>query len=256
MMRGSRVWRGRQSSRRQSHRRDIVPPIAIYIHPLQPTLCFCHPHVSIPFPSSSSLPPPQPSHSYPLLLALSLSISFRWLGWTHPSQRPLLFAFHFNQPPSAASPPLSIYEDSTPLLTLRHHCAFATVPQCSLGLGALARGLSAGATGGRLSAALLPRRSVYMVPLRGGRFFTSFFARRRVGIRRARGFGIPRRFAAPRSTAALAPALHRCATIDISVASKLLPLRESLFALKNQESQKNKDRGEERIVTVYTTLFV
>lgn len=179
-------------------------------------------------------------------LSLSLFLALRLSpGWDGPTPRHDPYSSHFTStiPPCAASPPLSIYENSTPLLTLRHHCAFATVPQYSLGLGALARGLGAGATGGRLSAALLPRRSVYMVALReGAASLPSFFARRRVGIRRVRGFGIPRRFAAPRSTAALAPALHRCVAIDISAASKLLPLRRSLFALKNRESRRNEDK--------------
>lgn len=43
-----------------------------------------------PSPSTLRLPP----RLYPLVFCLSLY----WLGWTHPSQRPLPFAFHFNQP--------------------------------------------------------------------------------------------------------------------------------------------------------------
>lgn len=106
----------RQSSRRQSYRRDIVPPIAIYIRPLS-----IQPYASATHTFRSS-PPACP----PLSLSLCGSNPLRRLPTHHP--------FHFNHPSTRPlSPPLSIYEVSTPLLTttLRHHCAFATVPQCS-----------------------------------------------------------------------------------------------------------------------------
>lgn len=203
-------WRGRkggrQSSRRQSHR-DIVPPIAIYIHPLS----------SQPYAFATDA-----FRSSPLAY---LPTSRR----THPSHRPSTFClFHYSHP-SSRGLSLSlrrfpIYEVSTPLLTtLRHHCAFATIPQCSLGLrvgvGVCERENQAGE---RLSALLLPRRSLYIVLLQEECFFTSFFLEgSRVGIRRVRVFEIPRQFAVLRSTAVLA-LTHIDTVINISNVFKFL----------------------------------
>lgn len=137
--------------------RHSAPDCDIYPPSFQPTLCFYHPRVSsLP----SRLPSYTPGGSTPHIDPLP-SASFTT---AIPLRGPLRRA-------------LSIYEVSTPLLTaLRHHCAFATIPQCSLGLrvgvGVRERENQAG---GRLSALLLPRRSLYIVPLEEKCFFTSFF---------------------------------------------------------------------------------
>lgn len=88
LMRGRRELRGeaRQSSRRQSYRRDIVPPIAIYIRPLsiQPYASATHTFRSSPpaYPLPSLRTQPLVSTSYlppislqPSLYTTSLSLS-------------------------------------------------------------------------------------------------------------------------------------------------------------------------------------
>ena len=77
----------RQSSRRQSYRRDIVPPIAIYIRPLS-----IQPYASATYTFRSSLP----AHPLPSLR-------------TQPPLRrlPIYHPFHFNHP-SLSSSPLSL----------------------------------------------------------------------------------------------------------------------------------------------------
>lgn len=182
--------------------RHSAPDCDIYPPSLQPTLCFCHPRVSI-------LPSRLPSYTP---------------GGPTPHIDPLSFClFHYSHPSSWPLCRFSIYEVSTPLLTaLRHHCAFATIPQCSLGLG-VGVGVCEreNQAGERLSALRLLGRSLYIVLLQEECFFTSFFLKGwRVGTRRVRVFGIPRRFAVLRSMACSLTLIRT--VIDISNASKLL----------------------------------
>lgn len=137
-----------------------------------------------------------------------LSLTFLHSRRTHPSHRPSTFClFHYSHPSSWPLRRFPIYEVSTPLLTaLRHHCAFATIPQCSLGLG-VGVGVCEreNQAGERLSALFLPRRSLYIALLQEECFFTSFFLKGwRVGTRRVRVFGIFRWFAVLTSMAVLA----------------------------------------------------
>lgn len=188
--------------------RHSAPDCDIYPPSLQPTLCFCHRRVSIlPSRLPSYTPGGRTPHIDPLPSAsFATAIPLRW-------------------PLSLSLRRFPIYEVSTPLLTaLRHHCAFATIPQCSLGLRALVWGVCEreNQAGERLSALLLPRRSLYIVLLQEECFFTSFFLEgSRVGIHRVRVFGIPRQFAVLGSTAVLALA-HIDTVINISNVSKFL----------------------------------
>lgn len=95
--------------------RHSAPDCDIYPPSLQPTLCFCHRRISIlPSRLPSYTPGGRTPHIDPLPSAsFTTAIPLRGLS---------LRCF-------------PIYEASTPLLAaLRHHCAFATIPQCSLGL--------------------------------------------------------------------------------------------------------------------------
>lgn len=223
---GSREWslrgltRGRmaksagekQSSRRQNHRRDIVPPIAIYIHPsLQPTLCFCHPRVSIPLRSpffarthlspSGSTPRIDP---YSALFTSTIPL------------RGFSAAFHLRGSHNY-SLPLSLFT------TLRHHCAFATVPQCSRTLCrcGFGRGGDWWATLGTTSST---KKRVYGAAAGGALLYVVFFISRVgglafVGCADSESLDNSRRLD---RRLRLRPSASICAAIDTSNASKLL----------------------------------
>lgn len=158
----------RQSSRRQSYRRDIVPPIAIYIRPLsiQPYASATHTFRSSP----------------PDLALLSLSLS---LCGPNPSCRLPTHPFHFNHP---STRPLSLRRfpstRTQPLFSPPLSATIALLPPFRNALG-LRVGVErerkgvvdarVATAGGRLSALLLLRRSMYMVLLQEGRFFASLF---------------------------------------------------------------------------------
>lgn len=109
-----------------------------------------------------------------------LSLTFLHSRRTHPSHRPSTFClFHYSHP---SSWPLSlrrfpIYEVSTPLLTaLRHHCAFATIPQCSLGLRVGVGGLRTRESGwwATLGTTSSTKKSVYRTTARGVLLYVVF----------------------------------------------------------------------------------
>lgn len=154
-----------------------------------------------------------------------LSLTFLHSRRTHPSHRPSTFClFHYSHPSSwplslsAAFPSTKLQPlFSPPFVTIALLPPFRNaLSDSALVWGVCERENQAGE---RLSA-LLPRRSLYIVLLQEECFFTSFFLEgSRVGIRRVREFGIPRQFAALRSTAVLA--LTRM-IINISNVWKLL----------------------------------
>lgn len=219
MMRGSRVWRGRQSSRRQSHRRDIVPPIAIYIHPLQPTLCFCHPHISISSPSrlpALSLPP----------------------GWGGPTSRNDPYPSRISlQPSLPLARPLRRFPSTRTQPLFSPFATIALLPPFRNALSDSARWRGVRRARGRLvgdsrqhffheEACIWYRCEgaplLYVVFCQAEGWHSSSARIRNPPAIRGRLDRRPRALAPPLS--------HRCAAIDISSASKLLPpCTESLF---------------------------
>lgn len=165
--------------------RHSAPDCDIYPPSLHPTLCFCHPHISIlPSRSPATLPAdPTPRVDFLPTTHFTSTIPLRGLSLRRfPSTR--------SQP--LFSPPLSA--------TIALLPPFRNALGLRVGVERERKGRSdARVAGGRLSASLLLRRSMYMALLQEGSFFTSlffllffFFLSRgwRVGIRRVREFGI------------------------------------------------------------------
>lgn len=141
--------------------RHSAPDCDIYPPSLHPTLCFCHPHVSI-FPSCSlsSLPAdPTPCVDFLPTTHFTSTIPLCSLSLRHfPSTR--------SQP--LFSPPLSA--------TIALLPPFRNALGLCVGVERERKGRSdARVAGGRLSASLLLRRSMYMTLLQEGRFFASLF---------------------------------------------------------------------------------
>lgn len=161
--------KGRQSSRRQSHR-DIVPPIAIYIHPLfsQPYASTTHAFRILPSRLPSYTPGGPTPHIDPLPSAsFTTAIPLRGLS----------AAFHLR----SLNP--SSHHPSPPLRFCHHSAMLSRTRWCG---GSRTRESGWWATLGTTSST---KKSVYRTTARGVLLYVVFFFSRvggLVGIRRAR----------------------------------------------------------------------